>query len=128
MERSRNSKRVFVNYMLIPKQQTVLEKIAQEGDVYDYPMPHDDLGIALQELNGLVPDIGWHLNKVCYEVCYIIEGKAKFEIENEVFNAGPGDVVVIEAGKKSRLQAVKLKMITITQPNWYEEQCENIIN
>ena len=53
-----------------------------------------------------------------------MEGKGEFYIEDKQFEASEGDIVIIEVGRKSYVQAENLKMLTITQPNWYEDQCQ----
>jgi mannose-6-phosphate isomerase-like protein (cupin superfamily) len=110
--------------MLIKKSERKLEKISNEGNVWDYPVPNEEVGIALQELNGAVPDKGWHKNTVCYEICYIISGEAVFFVGDEKYNVVAGDVVIIKPQVKSRIEAENLSMITVTKPNWYEEQCQ----
>ncbi|MCK5413593.1 MAG: AraC family ligand binding domain-containing protein [Candidatus Pacebacteria bacterium] len=112
--------------MIIRKKEAQIEKISSEGNVWDYPMPNEQIGIAFQGLNGRVPDYGWYKNKACYEICYLISGSGIFFIDGSNFKASAGDVVVIERNKKSYIEAKNLKMITITKPNWSEEQCQLI--
>ena len=63
-------------------------------------------------------------NTVCYEICYIINGKAVFFVESEKYNVDAGDVVIIKPKVKSRIEAENLSMITVTKSNWYEKQCQ----
>ncbi|MCK5490957.1 MAG: AraC family ligand binding domain-containing protein [Candidatus Pacebacteria bacterium] len=109
--------------MIIKKADSKIEKISFRSNVWDYPMPSEQVGIAFQELDGRVPDNNWYKNTKCYEICYIISGQGKFFIEDEQFDARVGDVVIIETNKKSYIEARCLKMITVTRPNWYEKQC-----
>jgi|SRR3990167_5923800 len=110
--------------MHIKKSERKLEKIAKEGSVWDYPVPSEEIGIAVQKLNGAVPDKGWYKNIVCYEICYIISGRAMFFVGDEKYNVVAGDIVIIKPKVKSRIKAQNLKMITVTRPNWYEVQCK----
>jgi hypothetical protein len=36
------------------------------------------------------------------------------------------DVYVIEPGEKSCVKAEEVKLVVVTRPDWYEEQCEII--
>lgn len=110
--------------MLIKKKQAKREKISKNGLVYDYPMPSKYLGIATQELNFRIPDKGWYKNKICDEICYVISGSAILFIDDKKFNIKQGDIFIIKPKQKSYLQADNLKILTITRPNWYKEQCE----
>lgn len=110
--------------MIIKKGQTKKERIAKGGIVYDYPVKSKEMGFSVQELNGRVPDEGAYKNKICKEICYVIEGSGKIFIDDEELILDEGDIYFIEPGQKSYIMAEGLKLLTITQPDWYEEQCE----
>lgn len=111
--------------MIIKKSQTTIESFA-DGKVFDYPMPDEKIGISYQEHNGRAPLKGWGVNKTCYELYFIIEGKAEVFIDGEKGIVEKGDVVVIHPSQKSYLIADNLKLITITSPNWNKEQYKEI--
>lgn len=110
--------------MKIQKNQSKKEKIAGEGFVWDYPVPSEEIGFSVQELNGRVPDKGKYKNKVCNEACYVIKGNGKVYIDDEEFGIKEGDIYFIKPSQKSYVIAKQMKILTITQPNWYKEQCE----
>ena len=111
--------------MIIKKNQTKLEHFS-EGKVFDYPMPSEKIGISYQEHNGRAPKKGWGVNKICYEIYYIISGKAEIYIEDEKSIVENDDVVVIFPGQKSYMKAHNLKLITITSPNWSSDQYSEV--
>ncbi len=112
--------------MFIKKNQATTESFAK-GIVQDYPMPNDDLGISYQEQSGRVPVKGWGINDVCHEIYYVISGTAEVYIDNEHKTIQEGDIVILLPGQKSYLIANQLKLLTITQPNWYAGQYRQII-
>lgn len=107
--------------MIIKKSQTKIEHFAK-GIVFDYPMPNEKIGISYQEHNGRTPLKGWGINKVCYELYFIIGGRAEIFIDNEKEIVTKGDLVIIFPRQKSYIIANNLKLITITSPNWNQEQ------
>ena len=111
--------------MIIKKQQTTVESFAK-GSIWDYPIPDEQLGISYQEHNGRVPEKGWGMNTVCFEAYYIIGGTAEVCIDDEQDTIQAGDVVILKPGSKSYLIADHLRIVTITQPNWYKEQYKEI--
>lgn len=114
--------------MFIRKTQTKKEQFGKNGLVWDYPMPDEKIGIAVQELNGRVPDSGWGRNNVCYEVCYVLKGTGDVFIEDKNFKVEEGDMFTINPKEKSYIVGRNLKILTATSPNWYKEQCEMVDN
>lgn len=113
--------------MLIKKKQRTKEQFGNNGLVWDYPMPEDKIGIALQELDGRVPDSGWGRNNICYEVCYAISGTAEVFVGDRKYEVAEGDIFVIKPREKSYIIGHDLKILTVTSPNWYKEQCEILV-
>ena len=111
--------------MIIRKSQTKIEHFAK-GKVFDYPMPNKNIGISYQEHNGRVPIKGWGINKVCYELYFIIDGNAETFIDKEKEIIAKGDLVIIFPGQKSYMMANNLKLITVTSPNWNKEQYQEL--
>ncbi|VVB60637.1 Uncharacterised protein [uncultured archaeon] len=112
--------------MLIGKGRRKKEQLQKKAIVWDYPMPSEDIGFAVQELNGRVPDSGWMRNKICNELCFVIKGKGIVFVESEKYEINEGDVFIISPGKKSYIVANGLKILAVTSPNWYAEQCESV--
>ena len=110
--------------MLIKKSERIKEQLAKTGTVWDYPLPSKTMGVAVQELKGRVPASGWWRNVVCHEVCFVLAGKGTVGIEGQKFSVAQGDVFIIAPGKKSYVKSPRIKLLTITTPDWYSDQCE----
>jgi len=111
--------------MIIKKADTNIEHFAK-GKIFDYPLPDGKIGISYQEHNGRVPNKGWGVNKVCYEIYFIVDGKASIFIDNEKAIIEKGDIVIIYPNQKSYIITNNLKLVTITSPNWYKKQYEEV--
>ena len=112
--------------MIIKKAESKKEQIAKGSFVWDYKLPDEGIGIAVQKLNGRVPDSGQLMNTVCNEIFYVISGSGVVFIEGEKYEVGEGDIFTIDAGQKSCIIAKDLNFVAVTSPDWYPEQCETI--
>lgn len=102
-------------------------KISTPGStIWDYPMPTEDLGISRQILNGRGPLEGKYLNKVCHEIYFITGGTAVFAINNTKYDVKKNDVVIIAPNTPHYIETKHLTYITITRPNWYEAQYQEV--
>ena len=110
--------------MVIKRSQTTEIKANAESTIWDYPMPTEETGITFQTLTGRLPEKGWYINKVCHEIIFITDGKAEINIDGESHQLEKGDVVILKPGQKHFGKYLKTSLITITSPNWYEEQCD----
>lgn len=97
----------------------------EEGDIWDYPISKE-IGVSYQELRMRGPKSGRYLNKVCHEVYFVIKGSAKFVVGDEEYEVGEKDVVVVEPNTAHHIETTDLTYITITRPDWYEEQYEQV--
>lgn len=112
--------------MIIRKSQAILEPFAN-GKIYDYLLPDEKIGISFQEYeSGRAPSKGWAVNKKCYEIYFIVSGSAEIYLDNEHSQVESGDLVIIKPKQKIYFISHKLKMITVTQPNFFYEQYEEI--
>jgi mannose-6-phosphate isomerase-like protein (cupin superfamily) len=96
------------------------------GTIWNYPLPSEDIGISYQELNGPGPLRGWYLNTVCHEIYFVISGTAVFFIKDKKYDVEQNDVIIVEPNSKHKIDAKNLKYITITKPDWYEGQYQEI--
>lgn len=112
--------------MLIKKSQAIKKQISENGFVYEYQDANKNLGLAVSELNGRVPDEGTMKNKVCLEAYYVMSGSAKVFMNNEVFELSEGDIFYIEPNQEFYVEASNLKLVIPTSPAFYPEQWENI--
>ena len=92
--------------------------------VWDYPMPSEEIGISVQNIEGRVPESGSFRNRECHEVLYIISGTGNIVVEGMKYTVKGGDVIVIPKGKRSYITSRKLKILAATSPDWRESQCE----
>jgi mannose-6-phosphate isomerase-like protein (cupin superfamily) len=60
------------------------------------------------------------------EVVYVIEGRSRWTVEGEQFDAGPGDILVVRAGEKHKFVALTpLRQIDIhLNPTFEQENLE----
>lgn len=112
--------------MVIKKHQSTPIKEGDNSTIWDYPMPSEETGISYQILNGRKPEKGWYRNTVCREIIFVIDGKASVNIDDDEFDLSSGDVVILEVGQKHFGNYHNTRLITVTSPNWYEEQCKII--
>ena len=98
----------------------------KEGTIWDYPISQD-IGIAYQVLKSRGPKDGKYLNKECSEIYFVIEGEAKFVLNNIEYKVQKNDVVVVPENTPHFIDTKFLKYITITRPDWYEGQYETVI-
>ncbi len=96
------------------------------GEIFDYPMPNEEIGISYQTLHGRGPIKNNYLNTVCHEIYVIISGTAVFTIKGKAFSVEPKDMVIIEPNTPHFIQANHLVYFTITRPNWYESQYKEV--
>lgn len=97
----------------------------KEGSIWDY-LVNDEVGIAYQQLTMRGPKSGRYLNKVCHEIYFIIEGTATFYVGKEIYQVKQKDVVVVLPNTPHYIETSDLKYITITRPDWYEDQYEQV--
>ena len=94
-----------------------------EGTIWDYEI-NKDVGLSYQKLHMRGPKTGAYLNKVCHEVYFIIDGSATFGVGDKTYKVNAKDVVVVEPGVPHYIETTGLTYITITRPDWYEEQAQ----
>jgi mannose-6-phosphate isomerase-like protein (cupin superfamily) len=113
--------------MIIKKTQTTLEQFAS-GQIFDYPLPNDKIGISYQEYKGevRVPEKGYGVNTKCLEIYYVIDGEAEVYIDQSHGKVAKGDLVILQPNQKSYLKGKSLKLLTITSPNWDKDQYKEI--
>jgi mannose-6-phosphate isomerase-like protein (cupin superfamily) len=94
----------------------------EEGVIFDYPLPTEEMGLAFETLNGRCPPKGKYKNAVCHETYFIINGSASFFIDGNVYSVEPKDIVQISPESVYYLTTDQLEVIIISRPNWYEKQ------
>lgn len=112
--------------MIIKKIKATAEKPNEQSIILDYPMPSEDTGISYQNLHGRFPEKGWYRNKVCQEIFFVTKGTAVITIDDTTYDVAEGDVVILKPDQKHFGIYNNTSLITITSPNWYEEQSEII--
>jgi mannose-6-phosphate isomerase-like protein (cupin superfamily) len=92
--------------------------------IFDYPMPDEATGLSFQNLNGRLPEKGSYRNKICREFFFITKGTARITIDGKEYEVREGDVVVLMPNQIHFGEYDDVSMLTISEPNWTEEQCE----
>ncbi|HOZ53569.1 MAG TPA: hypothetical protein PK142_02735 [bacterium] len=69
--------------MLIKKSQAIKKQISESGFVFEYPDVNKNIGMAVSEINGRVPERGWVKNEVCLEVYYVLSGSAEIFVDKK---------------------------------------------
>lgn len=93
--------------------------------IRDYEISKE-VGMSYQELSGRGPKSGRYLNKVCSEIFFVVNGSGVFVVGDERYQVQEKDVVVVEPNTPFHIETDNIVYITITRPNWYEEQYELI--
>jgi mannose-6-phosphate isomerase-like protein (cupin superfamily) len=96
-----------------------------ENSIRDYEID-ESIGLSYQELSGRGPKAGRYLNKECHEIFFILKGSATFVVGSETYKVHEKDVVVVEPNTPFNIDGDKLVYLTITRPDWFEEQYEII--
>ncbi len=112
--------------MVIRKKQSVLEVNTENVKIFDYRLPSNDVGFSYQELNGRVPESGEGRNTECDEWYFVVAGTGESVVDGIRESIEPGDLVYIPKNKSSYLIASSLKIITVTKPNWEQEQYQEV--
>jgi mannose-6-phosphate isomerase-like protein (cupin superfamily) len=97
----------------------------EEGTIWDY-LINSEVGLSYQQLNMRGPRSGRYLNKKCHEIYFVISGVATFFVGDDEYSVGAKDIVVVEPGTPHHIETRKLTYVTITRPDWYEEQYEQV--
>jgi mannose-6-phosphate isomerase-like protein (cupin superfamily) len=110
--------------MIIKKALRKKELNTKNWKIWDYPISKD-IGIAVQEISGRAPAAGATINKVCKEIVYVIRGSGHIFINGRKSAISEGDAFVISPEERSFITG-KMRIITITSPDWYPRQCEKV--
>lgn len=110
--------------MVIRKSQASPIRANERSTIWDYPTPTEETGISYQNLNGRLPEKGLYKNTKCREIFFIVSGTARLTIDGVSEKVGEGDIVILEPGQSHYGEYENVSMITISTPNWTEEQCE----
>lgn len=110
--------------MLIQKQNANKKELTKESSVYEYDFGTKNFGLATAKLNGRLPEKGWMRNKECAEIYYVVSGSGVVFIEDERFELGEGDAILIAKNKKYYVEANNLNLVIPTCPAWDASQHE----
>lgn len=96
-----------------------------EGTIWDY-LINKEVGVSYQELHMRGPQTGRYLNKECHEIYFILEGTATFYVGDDTHQVAAKDIVVVEPNTAHYIETTSLRYVTITRPDWYEAQYEQV--
>ena len=108
---------------IVKKTESEIHKNSESCIAMEYSIGDKDINIAYIKVNGRYPDKGTVKNKVCKEMGYIVKGKGKLYIGDEVHTLEVGDVVLIKPGDKYYWEG-EFEMVVPCSPAWYPEQHE----
>ena len=97
---------------------------SENWKVFDYPFDSEEVGIAVQKINGRMPERGMSRNNECKEFFYILNGTGEIGVNDEIYPVSEGDIVVADKGSTHYMKGDKLEFLTVTKPNWNEQQYE----
>jgi mannose-6-phosphate isomerase-like protein (cupin superfamily) len=111
--------------MIVRKQDRRLEHDDPNVKIYDYPLPGVGFGISYQEYSeGRHPKKGAWKNTVCEEAYFILDGGAIVYLDGNANQVSEGDIIVIPVKHTVYLETTGVKLLTITNPDWFAEQHE----
>jgi len=90
---------------------------------YSIELNDKDIDFCINTIVGRYPEKGYCTNKVCKEICYILDGSGTINKQNETLSFKKGDVILIEK-EEIYFWNGNCKIIMICTPAWYKEQCE----
>lgn len=89
---------------------------------YSIALNDKEIDFCINTITGRYPEKGYCTNKVCKEICYILEGEGTINKHDETFSFKKGDVILIEK-EEIYFWNGDCKIIMICTPAWYKEQC-----
>ena len=82
-----------------------------------------NIDLCINTITGRYPEKGYCTNKVCQEICYILEGKGSINKKDEVIDFNAGDVIFVDKNDIYFWNG-ECKIIMVCTPAWYKGQCE----
>ncbi|NTU72688.1 cupin domain-containing protein [Candidatus Roizmanbacteria bacterium] len=110
---------------IIHKRETKHHKNSDACTAIEYPMNDKDINGAVIQLKGRYPAKGKVSNTVCKEMAYVIKGKGKLTIENDVYEVAEGDLVLIHPNEEYAWEG-ELEMFVPCTPAWYAVQHKSV--
>ena len=109
--------------MKVTKQQSFLVKPNKNTTVYSYPSGNKTISVALIKVNWRHPDGEgeYFIETQCNVLFYLLKGKGKVIIENQIFELEPEDTISIDSGKKYYIEG-NLEYLAATSPAYFPEQ------
>ena len=92
-------------------------------DEYSIKLNEHNLDLCVNTIVGRYPQSGYCTNKICQEICYILEGDGSINQKDEIIRFKQGDVIFIDK-KDVYYWEGNCKIIMVCTPAWYKEQCE----
>ena len=90
---------------------------------YSIKLNEKNIDLCINTITGRYPEKGYCTNKVCQEICYILEGKGSITKKDEVIDFKAGDVIFVDKNDIYFWNG-ECKIIMVCTPAWYKEQCE----
>lgn len=90
---------------------------------YSIKLNEKNIDLCINTIIGRYPEKGYCTNKVCQEICYILEGKGSINKKDEVIDFKAGDVIFVDKNDIYFWNG-ECKIIMVCTPAWYKGQCE----
>ena len=110
---------------IVKKEEADILKNSDTSSLLEYSIKLNEknIDLCINTISGRYPEKGYCTNKVCQEICYILEGKGSINKKDEVIDFKAGDVIFIDKNDIYFWNG-ECKMIAVCTPAWYKGQCE----
>lgn len=89
--------------------------------VKEYELKDRDINMALAKISGRYPTKGFAVNQKCKMLGFVLNGKGKLFLENNVYSLSKGDLVLISPNEKYYWIG-NLTLLLPSTPAWNFEQ------
>lgn len=86
--------------------------------VCEYSFGDNDLDLGLSTIEGRYPDKGFALNEKSKMIVYVVEGKGRLYVNDEMIYFEKGDTILINALEKYYWDAEYCVLSIVSNPAW----------
>ena len=110
---------------IVKKEDAYILKNSDTSSLLEYSIKLNEknIDLCINTITGRYPEKGYCTNKVCQEICYILEGKGSINKKDEVIDFKAGDVIFVDKNDIYFWNG-ECKIIMVCTPAWYKGQCE----
>lgn len=111
---------------IIKKEDAELFNNSPVCDVVEYSFGDCDLDLGVSTIKGRYPDKGFSLNEKSKMIVYVVEGKGKLYLEDDMIYFEVGDTILINAGEKYYWDSDYCVLSIVSNPAWSALQYKQI--